>query len=134
MKTDQGDATQAARAVHQGRSHEPRGPDAPVRLSQALWSLHRHVSRVRARAPHSRRGREATRMRRPTPSPDLTPLTFPQTPETEHLPRKQRIPDETRMVKAYARSAAGMDVELVSEIRSPATCLVSRPWRLRVHD
>jgi hypothetical protein len=45
------------------------------------------------------------------------------TPETEHLPRKQRIPDETRMVKAYARSAAGMDVELVSEIRSPATCL-----------
>lgn len=30
------------------------------------------------------------------------------------------------MVKAYARSAAGMDVELVSEIRSPSTCLVSR--------
>jgi len=27
------------------------------------------------------------------------------------------------MVKAYARSAAGMDVELVSEIRNPATCL-----------
>ncbi|KAF2031368.1 hypothetical protein EK21DRAFT_63256 [Setomelanomma holmii] len=45
------------------------------------------------------------------------------TPETEHLPRKQRIADESRMVKAYARSAAGMDVELVSEIRSPATCL-----------
>ncbi|CAO2649551.1 Nn.00g069360.m01.CDS01 [Neocucurbitaria sp. VM-36] len=45
------------------------------------------------------------------------------TPETEHLPRADRIPDESRMVKAYARSAAGMDVELVSEIRSPATCL-----------
>jgi hypothetical protein len=45
------------------------------------------------------------------------------TPDTQHLPRKQRIPDETRMVKAYTRSAAGMDVELVSEIRSPATCL-----------
>ncbi|KAF2823749.1 hypothetical protein CC86DRAFT_371976 [Ophiobolus disseminans] len=45
------------------------------------------------------------------------------TPETQHLPRKQRIPDEHRMVKAYSRSAAGMDVELVSEIRSPATCL-----------
>ncbi len=27
------------------------------------------------------------------------------------------------MVKAYARSAAGMDVELVSEMRSPSTCL-----------
>ncbi|KAF2128314.1 hypothetical protein P153DRAFT_34703 [Dothidotthia symphoricarpi CBS 119687] len=45
------------------------------------------------------------------------------TPETEYLPRKERIPDESRMVKAYARSAAGMDVELISEIRSPATCL-----------
>ncbi|KAF1850925.1 uncharacterized protein K460DRAFT_373037 [Cucurbitaria berberidis CBS 394.84] len=45
------------------------------------------------------------------------------TPETEHLSRADRIPDESRMVKAYARSAAGMDVELVSEIRSPATCL-----------
>ncbi|EOA89414.1 uncharacterized protein SETTUDRAFT_147871 [Exserohilum turcica Et28A] len=46
------------------------------------------------------------------------------TPETQHLPsRSQRVPDESRMVKAYARSAAGMDVELVSEIRSPATCL-----------
>ncbi|KAH6866349.1 SAC3/GANP/Nin1/mts3/eIF-3 p25 family-domain-containing protein [Alternaria rosae] len=46
------------------------------------------------------------------------------TPETQHLPsRSQRIADESRMVKAYARSAAGMDVELVSEIRSPATCL-----------
>ncbi|KAH7074683.1 SAC3/GANP/Nin1/mts3/eIF-3 p25 family-domain-containing protein [Paraphoma chrysanthemicola] len=45
------------------------------------------------------------------------------TPETEHLPRRQRIPDESRMVKAYTRSAAGADVELVSELRSPATCL-----------
>ncbi|USP75769.1 hypothetical protein yc1106_03043 [Curvularia clavata] len=46
------------------------------------------------------------------------------TPETQHLSsRSQRIPDESRMVKAYARSAAGMDVELVSEIRSPVTCL-----------
>ncbi|CAN9399488.1 unnamed protein product [Alternaria alternata] len=46
------------------------------------------------------------------------------TPETQHLPsRSQRIADESRMVKAYARSAAGMDVELVSEIRSPPTCL-----------
>ncbi|KAL6702695.1 actin cytoskeleton and mitosis protein [Coniothyrium glycines] len=45
------------------------------------------------------------------------------TPETEHLPRKERIADEARMVKAYARSAAGADIELVSEIRSPQTCL-----------
>ncbi|KAH7348122.1 SAC3/GANP/Nin1/mts3/eIF-3 p25 family-domain-containing protein [Pyrenochaeta sp. MPI-SDFR-AT-0127] len=45
------------------------------------------------------------------------------TPETEHLTRANRIPDESRMVKAYARSAAGMDVELVSEMRSPAACL-----------
>ncbi|EDU40490.1 hypothetical protein PTRG_01052 [Pyrenophora tritici-repentis Pt-1C-BFP] len=46
------------------------------------------------------------------------------TPETQHLPsRNQRKADESRMVKAYARSAAGMDVELVSEIRNPATCL-----------
>lgn len=54
------------------------------------------------------------------------------TAETQHLPRRQRIPDESRMVKAYARSAAGMDVELVSEIRSPKTCLVgtSRPHKI----
>ncbi|KAF2847241.1 hypothetical protein T440DRAFT_210751 [Plenodomus tracheiphilus IPT5] len=43
--------------------------------------------------------------------------------ETEHLPRKQRIPDESRMVKAYSRSAAGAKQELVSDIRSPTTCL-----------
>ncbi|KAI8940920.1 hypothetical protein NX059_002177 [Plenodomus lindquistii] len=43
--------------------------------------------------------------------------------ETEHLPRKERIPDESRMVKAYSRSAAGAKQELVSDIRSPATCL-----------
>lgn len=49
------------------------------------------------------------------------------TPATEHLPRKQRVPDEARMVKAYSRSAAGAKQELVSDIRSPATCLVSAP-------
>ncbi|KAH9860185.1 hypothetical protein IAQ61_011969 [Plenodomus lingam] len=43
--------------------------------------------------------------------------------ETEHLPRKERIPDESRMVKAYSRSAAGAEQEMVSDIRSPATCL-----------
>ncbi|KAF2652343.1 hypothetical protein K491DRAFT_51078 [Lophiostoma macrostomum CBS 122681] len=37
--------------------------------------------------------------------------------------RKKRVPDESRMVKAYQRSAAGMDVELVSDIRSPSVCL-----------
>ncbi|KAH7087625.1 SAC3/GANP/Nin1/mts3/eIF-3 p25 family-domain-containing protein [Paraphoma chrysanthemicola] len=45
------------------------------------------------------------------------------TPETQHLPRRQRIPDESRMVKAFKRSSAGDEVELVSELRSPATCL-----------
>ncbi|KAH9872697.1 hypothetical protein J1614_005091 [Plenodomus biglobosus] len=43
--------------------------------------------------------------------------------ETEHLPRRERIPDESRMVKAYSRSAAGAEQEMVSDIRSPATCL-----------
>ncbi|KAL5121709.1 actin cytoskeleton and mitosis protein [Pleosporales sp. CAS-2024a] len=56
------------------------------------------------------------------------------TPGTEHLPRKQRIPDETRMVKAYTRSAAGMDVELVSEIRSPATCLKTLEYLMQRLD
>ncbi|KAF1947034.1 hypothetical protein EJ02DRAFT_450008 [Clathrospora elynae] len=56
------------------------------------------------------------------------------TPETQHLPRKQRIADESRMVKAYARSAAGMDVELVSEIRSPATCLKTLEYLFRRLD
>jgi hypothetical protein len=57
-----------------------------------------------------------------------------QTIETQHLPRRQRIADESRMVKAYGRSAAGMDVELVSEIRSPATCLVGHNQGLLAHD
>ncbi|KAH4068259.1 hypothetical protein HBI56_117050 [Parastagonospora nodorum] len=56
------------------------------------------------------------------------------TPETEHLPRKQRIPDESRMVKAYTRSAAGMDVELVSEIRSPPTCLKTLDYLMQRLD
>lgn len=48
-----------------------------------------------------------------------------QTPETEYLEYGDRIPDESRMVKAFTRSSAGADVELVIDIRSPAACLVS---------
>lgn len=48
-----------------------------------------------------------------------------QTPETEHLSYNDRVPDESRMVKAFTRSAAGVDVELVIDIRNPAACLVS---------
>ncbi|KAF2715202.1 hypothetical protein K504DRAFT_457375 [Pleomassaria siparia CBS 279.74] len=39
--------------------------------------------------------------------------------------RAQRVPDESRMVKAFKRSAAGDDIELVTDIRTPATCLKS---------
>ncbi|KAJ4367018.1 actin cytoskeleton and mitosis protein [Neocucurbitaria cava] len=56
------------------------------------------------------------------------------TPETEHLTRAHRLPDESRMVKAYARPAAGMDVELVSDIRSPATCLKTVDYLMRRLD
>ncbi|KAJ4379182.1 actin cytoskeleton and mitosis protein [Didymella sp. IMI 355093] len=45
------------------------------------------------------------------------------TPETEHLDYGKRVPDESRMVKAFTRSAAGVDVELVIDIRNPAACL-----------
>ncbi|OSS45406.1 hypothetical protein B5807_10251 [Epicoccum nigrum] len=45
------------------------------------------------------------------------------TPETEHLAYSARVPDESRMVKAFTRSSAGADVELVIDIRSPAACL-----------
>ncbi|KAF3035629.1 hypothetical protein E8E11_000650 [Didymella keratinophila] len=45
------------------------------------------------------------------------------TPETEHLGYNDRVPDESRMVKAFTRSAAGVDVELVIDIRNPAACL-----------
>lgn len=38
------------------------------------------------------------------------------------------------MVKAYARPAAGMDVELVSDIRSPATCLKTVDYLMRRLD
>ncbi|KAL1650645.1 actin cytoskeleton and mitosis protein [Didymella pomorum] len=45
------------------------------------------------------------------------------TPETEHLGYNDRVPDESRMVKAFTRSAAGVDVELVIDLRNPAACL-----------
>ncbi|KZM19360.1 actin cytoskeleton and mitosis protein [Ascochyta rabiei] len=45
------------------------------------------------------------------------------TPETEYLEYGDRIPDESRMVKAFTRSSAGADVELVIDIRNPAACL-----------
>lgn len=38
--------------------------------------------------------------------------------------RRARVPDESRMVKAYQRSAAGMETELVTDIRPPSVCLV----------
>lgn len=39
--------------------------------------------------------------------------------------RKLRVPDESRMVKAYQRSAAGMETELVTDIRPPSVCLTT---------
>ncbi|XPS99090.1 actin cytoskeleton and mitosis protein [Ascochyta lentis] len=45
------------------------------------------------------------------------------TPDTEHLDYGDRKPDESRMVKAFTRSSAGADVELVIDIRNPAACL-----------
>jgi|SRR5438128_705378 hypothetical protein len=63
-----------------------------------------------------------------TASPPLwnETLTCEKTPETEHLAYSARVPDESRMVKAFTRSSAGADVELVIDIRSPPACLVSR--------
>lgn len=54
------------------------------------------------------------------------------TEETAKGPRNGRVPDESRMVKAFARSAAGAEDELVTEIRTPPTCLVSVPHALDV--
>ncbi|KAF1933610.1 uncharacterized protein M421DRAFT_415955 [Didymella exigua CBS 183.55] len=45
------------------------------------------------------------------------------TPETEHLAYAERVPAEARMVKAFTRSSAGADVELVIDIRNPTACL-----------
>ncbi|KAF2639044.1 hypothetical protein P280DRAFT_519883 [Massarina eburnea CBS 473.64] len=39
------------------------------------------------------------------------------------FPRNQRVVDESRMVKAFTRSAAGVEEELVTEKRTPTTCL-----------
>jgi hypothetical protein len=53
------------------------------------------------------------------------PANDMQTAESlESNDRNARVPDESRMVKAYQRSAAGMDVELISDIRPPSVCLV----------
>ncbi|KAF2676786.1 hypothetical protein K458DRAFT_247162, partial [Lentithecium fluviatile CBS 122367] len=45
------------------------------------------------------------------------------TPETQRLRRNDRIPDESRMVKAHTRSAAGTENELMTDVRTPDTCL-----------
>lgn len=46
------------------------------------------------------------------------------TADSAHGPRKDRVPDETRMVKAHTRSAAGAESEFPTDVRTPATCLV----------
>lgn len=48
------------------------------------------------------------------------------TPETARKKRSERVPDESRMVKAHTRSAAGTEEELLTDVRTPDTCLVSR--------
>ena len=47
------------------------------------------------------------------------------TKETAHGNRKDRIPDESRLIKAHHRSAAGDENPLMTEIRTPETLLVS---------
>jgi hypothetical protein len=47
------------------------------------------------------------------------------TQETARLRRNQRVPDESRMVKAHTRSAAGTESELMTDVRTPETCHVS---------
>lgn len=42
-----------------------------------------------------------------------------QSLETADLPRTQRIADESRMVKRFQRSAAGIDEQLPSDLRPP---------------
>ncbi len=56
------------------------------------------------------------------------------TPETARLRRNDRVPDESRMIKAHTRSAAGQDNELISEVRTPEACLVSTPVLCSVRD
>jgi hypothetical protein len=47
------------------------------------------------------------------------------TPETARLRRNQRVADESLMVKAHTRSAAGTENELMTDVRTPDTCYVS---------
>ncbi|KAF2474111.1 uncharacterized protein BDR25DRAFT_280846, partial [Lindgomyces ingoldianus] len=49
---------------------------------------------------------------------DMQPPEF-----TLHGPRRDRKPDEARMVKAFARSAAGNEAQLPSDIRTPQACM-----------
>jgi nuclear mRNA export protein SAC3 len=45
--------------------------------------------------------------------------------DTANLPRKDRVPDESRMVKRYRRPAAGNEEALPSELRPPLVLQVS---------
>ncbi|KAF2012767.1 hypothetical protein BU24DRAFT_425389 [Aaosphaeria arxii CBS 175.79] len=95
------------RFINEGRMN----PDGPMRLSDAV----KIYGICQDMCP------EFERVRRIVEA-DLKPPEY----TAESLAtgdRRERKPDEARMVKAYQRSAAGMDVELVSDIRSPATCL-----------
>lgn len=54
-----------------------------------------------------------------------------QSLETADLPRTQRIADESRMVKRFQRSAAGIDEQLPSDLRPPEVLKV-RPENLQL--
>jgi hypothetical protein len=103
-------------------------PDGPMQLSEAVKligicnDMCPEFERVRRIVEDDYKPPECVR---PPPNTIVEYITdLDQTPETAHGDRKLRVPDETRMVKAYKRSAAGMETELVTDIRSPSACLV----------
>jgi len=56
------------------------------------------------------------------------------TKKTAKGPRKDRVPDESRMVKAFQRSAAGMETELMTDVRTPETCLKTMKYMIQRLD
>ncbi|KAF2788124.1 hypothetical protein K505DRAFT_366752 [Melanomma pulvis-pyrius CBS 109.77] len=97
---------QRARLIQERRMN----PDGPMQLSEAV----KLIGICNDMCPEYERVRRIV-------EDDYKPAEC--TPETAHGDRKLRVPDESRMVKAYTRSAAGMETELVTDIRSPSACL-----------
>ncbi|KAH7122422.1 SAC3/GANP/Nin1/mts3/eIF-3 p25 family-domain-containing protein [Dendryphion nanum] len=109
---------QKERFIQEGRMN----PEGPMRLSEAV----KLYGACQDMCPEFERVRRI--VENDLKAPEMTAESLLSND------RHARVPDEHRMVKAYQRSAAGMDVELISEIRPPSVCLKTLKYMIERTD